>query len=129
MRPAFEDRYQIRLGTRSENHSSSGVIVSTGLGSTGWLKSLLTGAMGVARAAAEVLHPSLQPPPRRGEKVAEVGAKGGSVTRAGVSGSVPATEFAWNADYLLFTVREPFPTRTTGASSQSKARPMISEAT
>ncbi len=26
------------------------------------------------------------------------------------------TEFAWDADYLFFTVREPFPTRTTSAS-------------
>ena len=25
-------------------------------------------------------------------------------------------EFAWDADYLCFTVREPFPTKTTGAS-------------
>ena len=26
------------------------------------------------------------------------------------------TEFPWDADYLRFTVREPFPTRNTGAS-------------
>ena len=26
------------------------------------------------------------------------------------------SEFAWDADYLFFTVREPFPTRTTGTS-------------
>ena len=26
------------------------------------------------------------------------------------------TDFAWDADYLYFTVREPFPTRTTGSS-------------
>ena len=26
------------------------------------------------------------------------------------------TEFAWDADYLFFTVREPFPTKTTGAT-------------
>jgi hypothetical protein len=26
------------------------------------------------------------------------------------------TEFAWDANYLFFTVREPFPTHTTGAS-------------
>src|SRR5437667_110358 len=56
-------RYRIRLGKLAENHSSSGVIVSTGLGSTGWLKSLLTGAVCVARAAAEVLDPSPHPSP------------------------------------------------------------------
>ena len=26
------------------------------------------------------------------------------------------TEFAWDANYLFYTVREPFPTKTTGAS-------------
>jgi len=26
------------------------------------------------------------------------------------------SEFAWDANYLFYTVREPFPTRTTGAS-------------
>ena len=26
------------------------------------------------------------------------------------------TEFAWDANYLFFTVREPFPTHTTGTS-------------
>ena len=30
-------RYRIRIGDQAENHSSSGIIVSTGLGSTGWL--------------------------------------------------------------------------------------------
>ncbi|HBP16381.1 MAG TPA: hypothetical protein DEA08_01130 [Planctomycetes bacterium] len=33
-------RYQIELGGRSENHSSSGVIVSTGTGATGWTRSI-----------------------------------------------------------------------------------------
>jgi len=33
-------RYNISLGSNSENHSSSGIIVSTGAGSTGWLSSL-----------------------------------------------------------------------------------------
>ena len=26
------------------------------------------------------------------------------------------TEFAWDASYLFYTVREPFPTKTTGTS-------------
>jgi NAD kinase len=33
-------RYHISHGSHSENHSSSGIIVSTGAGSTGWLSSL-----------------------------------------------------------------------------------------
>ena len=41
-------RYQIQMGSRIEEQSSSGIIVSTGLGSTGWFKSILAGASGVA---------------------------------------------------------------------------------
>lgn len=41
-------RYEIELAGRREVQSSSGVIVSTGLGSTGWMKSVLTGALAVA---------------------------------------------------------------------------------
>ena len=41
-------RYRLRLGRRQEDQSSSGVIVSTGAGSTGWLRSVFTGAAGVA---------------------------------------------------------------------------------
>ncbi len=43
-------RYSIHLGKKEEQHSSSGIIVSTGLGATGWLKSVLTGANGVSTA-------------------------------------------------------------------------------
>jgi NAD kinase len=88
-------RYSIRFGKAHETQSSSGVIVSTGMGSTGWLKSLLTGAGAIAGAAGNGSfggpHPS------------------GCYERV-VSG------FKWESDYLYFTVREPFPTRTTGAS-------------
>ncbi len=42
-------RYLIRSGEASETQSSSGVIVSTGMGSTGWLKSLLTGAAAITQ--------------------------------------------------------------------------------
>ena len=41
-------RYNIRIGGLEENQSSSGIIVSTGLGSSGWLKSIIAGARGVA---------------------------------------------------------------------------------
>ena len=80
-------RYRIATGGKAENHSSSGVIVSTGLGSTGWFKSLITGAAGVARASGKA------------------------------SGAAsPDTRFPWESDYLFFTVREPFPSNTTGTS-------------
>jgi NAD kinase len=40
-------RYGIRLGAQRENHSSSGIIVSTGAGSTGWLSSIFNEAAGI----------------------------------------------------------------------------------
>jgi NAD kinase len=43
-------RYRIEVGARSEPHSSSGVLVSTGAGSTGWLSSVFNMARGVNRA-------------------------------------------------------------------------------
>jgi len=44
-------RYRIRFGNREEPQSSSGIIVSTGAGSTGWLSSVLHMAAGVMRFA------------------------------------------------------------------------------
>jgi len=88
-------RYFIRCGKMGEAHSSSGVIVSTGMGATGWLKSLLTGAGAIANATAN-----------RGKKEQP---QPGCYDRA-------VTGFKWESDYLYFTVREPFPTRTTSAS-------------
>ena len=76
-------RYFIESGGVSEQHSSSGVIVSTGLGSTGWLKSLVQGA-----AAIAVLTGHGGNPPQ------------------------PIT-LPWDAESLFFTVREPFPSRQT----------------
>ena len=51
MRSHGSARYRIALGKSVENHSSSGIIVSTGLGSTGWFKSLMAGSMAVAVAS------------------------------------------------------------------------------
>lgn len=79
-------RYTIRLAEQQEQHSSSGIIVSTGLGSTGWLKSLLAGATAIAAGAAHQAKHK------------------------------PTKEMAWDADYLYFTVREPFPSKTSAAS-------------
>jgi NAD kinase len=101
-------RYVIQSGEGAETQSSSGVIVSTGMGSTGWLKSLLTGAAAITQSAGSVLAqrvagehmPQSKPDRRAGAKV-----------RLNVR-----TEFAWDANYLFFTVREPFPTHITGAS-------------
>jgi NAD kinase len=79
-------RYTIRTGGRSESHSSSGIIVSTGLGSTGWLRSVLAGATGIAASLAG------QPIQVREE-----------------------TALPWNSDHLVFSVREPWPSKTSEA--------------
>ena len=101
-------RYVIRCGKEAETQSSSGVIVSTGMGSTGWLKSLLTGAAAITQSAGSVLVQHSVT-----DSVANKNAqrKPGPKVRLNVR-----TEFAWDANYLFFTVREPFPTHTTGAS-------------
>ena len=85
-------RYTITLGKGKEVQSSSGVIVSTGVGSTGWFKSLMAGASGIVQSLATETA-------RQGARVA----------------LTPKSEFPWDADYLCFTVREPFPSRTTQA--------------
>ncbi|WP_310600363.1 sugar kinase [Desulfobulbus sp.] len=80
-------RYLIESGGWKEQHSSSGVIVSTGLGATGWFRSLMTGALAIAASVNE-------------EKAS--------------SPALPV--FPKNADYLYFTVREPFPSTTSQAN-------------
>ena len=40
-------RYRIGFGGKRENHSSSGIIVSTGAGSTGWLSSIFNETSGI----------------------------------------------------------------------------------
>ena len=101
-------RYLIRSGETGEVQSSSGVIVSTGMGSTGWLKSLLTGAAAITQSAGSVLA-TRQGTDLPGET--EAIHQRTSKVRLNVR-----SEFAWDADFLCFTVREPFPTRTTGSS-------------
>lgn len=87
-------RYTLHHGDRVERHSSSGVIVSTGMGSTGWLTSLITGARGIAAAVTDGQTPPGEPDDR----------------------AAAAVRWPWDAGYLCFTVREPFPSKTTGAS-------------
>ena len=80
-------RYEIHSGRQTEFQSSSGVIVSTGAGSTGWLQSVYRGAAGVV----EALGGRVIPPPDEGR-------------------------LNWGDDYLVFAVREPFPSKATGTS-------------
>ncbi|MBN2434995.1 MAG: sugar kinase [Spirochaetes bacterium] len=78
-------RYQIEYAGFTEAHSSSGIIVSTGLGSTGWFKSILTGAQGVV----------------------------GKIS--GNDFTIESNDdFSWDSEYLYYSVREPFPSNNTG---------------
>ncbi|MDO3411931.1 sugar kinase [Saccharibacillus sp. CPCC 101409] len=81
-------RYVLRLNGAAEQQSSSGIIVSTGMGSTGWLRSVLAGAAGIASGAA-------------GQPAAPL---------------APDASFGWDSPYLYFTVREPYPSRSTAAN-------------
>ena len=80
-------RYIIESGGCKERHSSSGVVVSTPLGSSGWLKSLLHGATSIANRCT-----------------------GSRLCVPDELQSIP-----WDAEQLLFTVREPFPSRSSQA--------------
>ncbi|MGQ8872983.1 sugar kinase [Paenibacillus sp. TSA_86.1] len=96
-------RYEVRLGASTENQSSSGIIVSTGMGSTGWFKSVLAGASGIVSSAAWQQH-----------LISEEGVAAVAATRS--RGALNESQFTWDSPYLYFTVREPFPSRTTAAN-------------
>ncbi|NND65750.1 MAG: sugar kinase [Gammaproteobacteria bacterium] len=76
-------RYQMSFGERVEHQSSSGVIVSTGVGSTGWMRSVAAMVSGLTSN-------------RRSNKLS----------------SLPDP----TSNELVFVVREPFPSPTTGTS-------------
>ena len=85
MRTHVSARYEICHGEHRERQSSSGIIVSTGLGATGWLKSVLAGAAGIARAMGKT-----------------------------ASFPDDYCRTTPDASHLYFSVREPFPSRVTG---------------
>ncbi|MCP3445104.1 sugar kinase [Bradyrhizobium sp. CCGUVB14] len=73
--------YEIAAGGTTERQSSSGLIVATGLGSTAWFKSIVTGSLAIAGSFGH-------PPPLAGYDA-----------------------LPWDAPELRFAVREPFPSR------------------
>jgi NAD kinase len=81
-------RYRLELDGRGEDQSSSGIIVSTGAGSTGWFRSVLTGAAETVTAMTGI---------------------------AEARAARDLYRFDSEADFLRFSVREPFVSRTTGA--------------
>jgi len=80
-------RYLITFNDQTETHSSSGIIVSTGVGATGWLSSLFNMANGIHRifGVAQAL-------------------------------ACPAPRLPWDSESLTFVVREPFVSKTSEAS-------------
>lgn len=79
-------RYELGIGGKSERQSSSGLIVSTGLGSTGWLKSVLAGARGIGAAVGRPFETDV------------------------------FKDFRWESEYLYYSVREPWPSKTSSAN-------------
>ena len=84
MRDHGSSRYRLALGKKKERQSSSGVLVTTGLGATGWLRSVVTTASAVA---ALLDHRE---------------ATGGRTI-----------QLPWDARELIFSVREAFPSKWT----------------
>lgn len=78
--------YELSFAGKTEFQSSSGLIVSTGLGSTAWLKSVVTGSLAIA---------------------ASMGASTGRADYAAMP---------WDTAELVFAVREPFPSRASQVS-------------
>jgi NAD kinase len=161
-------RYVIKYGGLKESQSSSGVIVSTGLGSTGWMKSVLAGA---SRISASVIGRPYGASQER-DDATEVDEEEYADKAAGIDSvvynlaaapaemavrKVQASDFAdsalplqeeavksgsrflkaarlskkkktygpselskvvgkWSSGELIFAVREPFPSKTTGTN-------------
>jgi len=95
-------RYRIQIDGKVEEHSSSGIIVSTGAGSTGWMSSFFNMANGMLAAYEPEGEIRLKKP-----------------------------EIAWDCDHLYYIVREPFISKTSGAKVVSgrinRGKPLVVE--
>jgi hypothetical protein len=80
-------RYSVEINGQQERQSSSGIIVSTGVGSTGWLSSTFNMANGILGSS--------QPKEKNGH--------------------AHASRFDWESEKLAFVVREPFASKTSSA--------------
>ncbi|RPI33894.1 MAG: NAD+ kinase [Chloroflexota bacterium] len=101
-------RYRIQIEGRQEDHSSSGIIVSTGAGSTGWLSSLFNMADGLWKQFGDLDNGAA--------------AAAGRLARPGMD---------WETDRLIYVVREPFASKTSGATivcgSITRQAPLVLE--
>jgi hypothetical protein len=80
-------RYSVEINGQQERQSSSGIIVSTGVGSTGWLSSTFNMANGIL----------------------------GSSLPKEKNGHAQPSRFDWESEKLAFVVREPFVSKTSSA--------------
>jgi NAD kinase len=84
-------RYTLTFENYSERQSSSGIIVSTGAGSTAWFRSVITGAVGIVNKFLEYRGVIEMP-------------------------TEDEYRFPWDASFLKFNVREPFVSKTSNAN-------------
>lgn len=89
-------RYRLDWNGRSEEQSSSGVLVATGAGSTGWLSSM----QNMARSVSSFLGAANNP---RWSSAAPT-----------VPNEPPNLRLRWEDPRLVFVVREPFASRASG---------------
>lgn len=78
-------RYLIQAGKQAEHHSSSGILICTGAGSTGWMSSVFNMTRGLQATFNTVQAP------------------------------ITCPELPWDTEQLLFAVREPFVSKTSQA--------------
>jgi hypothetical protein len=79
------------IGGRSEPQSSSGVLIATGAGSTGWLSSVFNMAAGLAGAFSRAAAPV-------------------------AAGAPHAMRLEWEDPRLVYVVREPFASKSSRTS-------------
>lgn len=97
-------RYRLDWAGRREEQSSSGVLVATGAGSTGWFSSMQNMARSVASFVGSLKGP------RWSKGQARLPVLRSTVATA----EAPSLRLAWEDPRLIFVVREPFASRTSG---------------
>jgi len=102
-------RYNLTHQQQTESQSSSGIIVSTGAGSTGWFSSLINMANGIACTfRGEVDDHTGRMVPMKLSKSRK--------TRYLPLQAAFQQNLPWDTDKLVFVVREPFRSRTSNTS-------------
>ena len=106
-------RYTIKLDDYEENQSSSGIIISTGLGSTGWLKSVISGALNISKSYKSINGQT--------DSILNWNKKNKSIVKdintentSNYEGSY--LNMSWDSTSLVFSVREPFPSKSSKAN-------------